>query len=738
MRLKMIRGDNFVHALFKQSLFVASLVVSLSLFVEEATSQESDLQLWSLRAPQRPAVPKTTSDSWSTTDIDRFVFEKLQAADMSPSPDAAPATLLRRVHFDLVGLPPTPSDVERFLNRLATENLDDVLSDEVSRLIESDAFGERWGRHWLDVARFAESSGKEANISFPYAWRYRDYVIDCFNHDVPFDRFLVEQIAGDLLPYENNAERARLLNATGFLALGPKNLDEANPVQFAADLIDEQIDTVSRAVMAHSIACARCHDHKADPYTMEDYYGLAGIFSSTTTYFGTYVSPANRMGGDPLLLPKIEGQPILQKSIPAKRVGELQTQLAALKKEQEDGMEAAAKAMKEGRDASEIFTLRDALRIFWSSGGIEGQLEQVDEKGNALPLTMGVLEAPKMVDASLLERGDITQPTQPVARRLPQPIPTATQFTIDAKQSGRLQLAQWLTDSSHPLTARVIANRVWHHLMGTGLVSTVDDFGSTGQPPSHPELLDHLAYQLTDDAWSIKRLIRQVVLSRVYRQSSAFNRKYFELDPDNRLHWRASKRRLDAEVIRDAMLAASGELDASRPLGSLVANTIGDRPISLIGLDDRIPHDLDGSVHRSVYLPVIRDRLPDALAMFDFAEPSLVTGARESTNVPVQALYLMNSDFVVARSTALAKSILRKIDSDQKTQDIDRLRRNAQFVQLAFQKCFGRVPEGTESKLSNEYLANELRATEKEVDKEKVFARFCQALFASAEFRNMD
>jgi hypothetical protein len=401
-------------------------------------------------------------------------------------------------------------------------------------------------------------------------------------------------------------------------------------------------------------------------------------------------------------------------------------------------MAAVAKAIKEGRDASEIFTLRDALRIFWSSGGIEGQLEQVDENGKALPLTMGVLEAPKMVDATLLERGDITQPTQPVPRRLPQPIPSATEFSIDSNQSGRLQLAQWLTNSSHPLTARVIANRVWHHLMGVGLVSTVDDFGSTGQPPSHPELLDHLATRLTDDAWSIKRLIKHIVLSRVYRQSSAFNRTYFELDPDNRLHWRASKRRLDAEVIRDAMLAASGELDTRRPLGSLVANTIGDRPISLIGLDDRIPHDLDGSVHRSVYLPVIRDRLPDALAMFDFAEPSLVTGARESTNVPVQSLYLMNSDFILARSTALAKSILHEVNSDKKTQDNDRLHRNAQFIEIAFQKCFGRVPKSTESKLSNEYLEKELQATEKKGDDENILARFCQALFASAEFRNVD
>jgi Protein of unknown function (DUF1553)/Protein of unknown function (DUF1549) len=738
MRLSINRAESFIPCLFNPSLFAIGIGIGWSLFVESAFSQNTDAPLWSLRTLQRPTVPKSAVDTWSISDIDRFVFEKLQSVEMTPAQDAAPATLLRRVHFDLVGLPPSLDDVENFMNRMAEANFENALSDEVDRLIASDAFGERWGRHWLDVARFAESSGKEANISFPYAWRYRDYVIDCFNQDVPFDRFLVEQIAGDLLPHANEAERARLLIATGFLALGPKNLDEGNPVQFAADLVDEQIDTVSRAFMAHSIACARCHDHKADPYTMEDYYGLAGIFASTTTYFGTAVSPANRMAGDPLVLPKLANQPILQKSIPAKQVVELKNKLAAMKKEQEEGMAAVSKAVEEGRDASEIFTLRDALRIFWSSGGIEGQLEQVDENGKALPLAMGVLEAPKLVDAPLLERGEITQPTQPISRRLPQPIPTKTQFTIDANESGRLQLARWLTDSSHPLTARVIANRIWHYLMGSGLVSTVDDFGSTGQPPSHPELLDYLAFDLMKDSWSIKRQIRRIVLSRVYRQSSAFNPTYFERDPDNRLLWRASKRRLDAEVIRDAMLAASGELNMSRPLGSLVANTIGDRPISLIGLDERIPHDLDGSVHRSVYLPVLRDRLPDALSMFDFAEPSLVTGARESTNVPVQALYLMNSDFVRARSIAIAKSVLQSISIDHKASteyQVDRLER---FIQIAFQKCFGRIPDGIESKLANDYLKSQMTEIGKDNNEVKVLARYCQALFASAEFRNVD
>jgi Protein of unknown function (DUF1553)/Protein of unknown function (DUF1549) len=736
-----MRSSQTRSVLLFQSLlrpwFVTICSLAVPLIVgSELLGQESNPALWSLKALERPSVPELMIDRWSITQIDRFIFEKLQAAGIAPSPDSSPATLLRRLHFDLIGLPPAPNDIDQFLNRLAKEDFEKVLNDEVERLLEKEQFGERWGRHWLDVARFAESSGKEANISFPYAWRYRDYVIDCFNNEVPFNRFIVEQIAGDLLPYENDAERARLLNATGFLAIGPKNLDEANPIQFAADLADEQIDTVCRAFIAQSIACARCHDHKTDQYTMEDYYGLAGIFASTTTYFGTSVSPANRMGGDPLQLPLAAGQPILQKSISAKKVIELKEQLAKLKKEQEDGMAAVAKAVQEGREASEIFTLRDALRIFWSSGGIEGQLEQVDDKGKALPLTMGVLEAAKMVDATLLERGDIHQPTGPIARRLPQAITTRSNVKIDPKESGRLQMAHWLADSSHPLTARVIVNRVWHHLMGMGVVSTIDDFGITGQSPTHPELLDYLAIQFIEDSWSIKQLIRQIVLSRVYRQSSSFDAKKFEIDPDNRLRWRASKRRLDAELIRDSMLAVSGELDYRRPLGSLVATTIGDRPISLIGLDNRVPHDLDGSLNRSVYLPVLRDRLPDALAIFDFAEPSLVTGARESTNVPVQALYLMNSDFVRLRSTAFAKSIVKAME--QEYPEVEPIDNTEQIVIFAFQKCFGRKPDPIETKLACEYLDKELEAAVNITDRDEAFVRYCQALFASAEFRNVD
>lgn len=694
--------------------------------VAPAVDIEAGRRFWAFQKPVAHE-PASKSWAWAKRDLDRFILAKLNAAALTPSPDAEPATLLRRLHFDLVGLPPAPEALRRFLDRARADGLDAALAAEVDALLASKHFGERWGRHWLDVARFAESSGKEANISFPYAFRYRDYVIDAVNANLPFDRFLVEQIAGDLLPYDSEAERARLLIATGFLALGPKNLDEGNKRQFAADLIDEQIDAVTRAVMASSLACARCHHHKFDPFAMEDYYSLAGVFASTKTFFGTHVSPINRVGGDPLVLPRGAGQPIFHKSIPAEQVVKLKAQLAALKKEGEEGMAAILKAVATGKDPEKVFTLRDALRIFWTSGGLKGQLDVVDEKGQALPLAMAVLDRDKPVDAPLLERGEVNRRGKPVPRAFPRVVAIADAPKIAPGASGRLELARWLTHPDHPLTARVMVNRVWRHLFGAGIVRTMDNFGTSGERPSHPELLDNLAVRFVADGWSVKKLVREIVLSRTYRQASNFSETAFRTDPENRLLWRAAKRRLDAEAIRDAMLAASGELDAARPAGSLVARVIGDRPISLIGLDNRLPTDLDGARHRSVYLPVIRDRLPDVLELFDFAEPSLVTGDRETTNVPVQALYLMNSPFVQARSQALADRLLREAGDDEHR------------VRTAFLLCFNREPDARELQMAAAFLEQgQQRAGSDDKTRRQVLAACCQALLAAAEFRNLD
>lgn len=667
--------------------------------------RKGDGNHWAYKAPI--AQPAPENDPWCRNDVDRYVLNRLRQNGLEPSHDASHATLLRRLHFDLVGLPPTPDRLQSFTSRVDAKGIDVALENEVDSLLESSAFGERWGRHWLDVARYAESSGKEANISFPYAWRFRDYVIDAVNEDIPFDQFLSEQIAGDLMSAHDPAQRTRRLIATGFLALGPKNLDAADPRQFDADLVDEQIDAVTRVFMASSVACARCHDHKFDPFSMDDYYALAGIFSSTKTFFGTAVSPANRVGGDPLVLPRLKQTLVLHKSISPKKVRELKAQKAALQKEKEE---------KKGK-----LTIRDALRIIWRTGGIDGQLEKVDDNGQALPLAMGVTDQETIADAPRLLRGEVDRPDALVRRAFPSVIGVAKSPSISNEQSGRLALARWLTQPDHPLTTRVFVNRVWSHLFGAGLVASVDDFGTTGQRPSHPALLDRMAIEFVEQGWSLKKLVRRLVLSRTYRQDSAYDSDAFEKDPENRFYWRMSKRRIEAEAMRDAMLSVSGELDRSRPAGSWVGRVIGDRPISLVGLNRRLPQDLDGSVHRSVYLPVMRDRLPDVLDVFDFAEPSLVTGRRENTNVPTQSLYLMNSDFLHQRAAAMAS---RLRDETENHQD---------FVRRGFLYCYSREPTPTEMDRVSEFLKSA-----KATDSVQRAASCCQALLSTAEFRVID
>jgi len=676
---------------------------------------ESRKRHWSFRTPVAPKVPQPKRTDWAYNDIDRFVLAKLEENGLDPSPDADAATLLRRLSFDLSGLPPDESQISDF-------------KSQIERLLASPAYGQRWARHWLDVVRYAESNGKEANLTYPHAWRYRDYVVDAFDRDLPYDRFLTEQLAGDLLPSENETERARLLIATGALAFGPKGLTEFNPVQFAADVADEQLDALSRGILGLSLACARCHDHKADPVTMTDYYALIGIFKSTDTRYGTWVDSESNNGGKLIRLPELPGQLVPNKAIAKAEVGKLKAQLAQLNAEEQAGRERGEKARKEGRDPQMDFNelLREALRILWTRGPIVGKLETVDDEGNALPLCMGALEAAKMVDSPRYERGEIAHPAEVVPRAVPAIFGLSSEAPVPPKTSGRLELAKWITDPEHPLTARVLVNRVWTRLFGAGLVETTDDFGRTGAAPSHPELLDHLALRFVEQGWSVKSLIREIVSSRTYRQASTWREEAFLKDPDNRLLWRQPKRRLDAEAIRDAMLAASGELDLSPRPGSLVAE-LESQSAGMIGFNKKLPADLDGSLHRSVYLPVMRDQLPDVLRLFDFAEPSLVTGKRDSTNVPPQSLYLMNSDFVRARAAALAKRISQEAATDEER------------IEAAYQRCLDRAPDEEERRLVTEYLGAPLPdGADAAKELEKRWQDVCQTLLASADFRMVD
>ncbi|MDF1755229.1 MAG: PSD1 and planctomycete cytochrome C domain-containing protein [Verrucomicrobiales bacterium] len=679
----------------------------------DAAALQARLDFWSYQKPQKTEPPQTDSD-WPISRIDRFILASLAENNLTPSEDADERTFIRRLYFDLVGLPPTPEQVAEF----SYANLEET----VDRLLDSEGFGVRWGRHWLDVVRYAESNGREANIVYPHAWRYRDYVIDSINADVPYDRFLTEQIAGDLLPYDDEAQRARLLIATGFLAIGPKGLANQDKPQFAADLVDEQLDATSRAFLATSIACARCHDHKADPISMTDYYALIGIFRSTKTFYGTWVDSENNNGGELIKLPDLPGQLKPGQSISKERITKMKAQLAELNAQERKNKEMSASMMGGKKMKREDFNtaLREALRIYWTRGGLRGKLAAVDDNGEPLPLCMGVQEAPKMKNSPLYYRGDLKNPGEEIARGVPalfgmEPAPPSKE-----NQSGRLDFAHWVTDPENPLTARVMANRVWGHLFGEGLVRTMDNFGHTGEPPSHPELLDYLAITFREKGWSLKSLVKEMVLSRAYRQSSTYRKESFFKDPDNRLLWRANKRRLDAEVIRDSILSVSGRLDLSPRAASLAAE-VTKHSVAILGFDKTIPTDLDGSNYRSIYLPVFRENLPDVLHLFDFAEPSLVVGNRDETNVPLQALYLMNSEFIAKQSAAFAERLMH----DENNRD-DRIHR-------AFQLCFNRPPDPEESEMIAAYFADSA-----EGDEATMTTRFCQALLSSAEFRIAD
>lgn len=518
---------------------------------------------WAYQKPVMTEAP--ASGNWATSNIDKFVAAKLSDSNMKPADDAEAYKVLRRLTFDLIGLPPTPAQIEIFTERWK-KNPDYAVNRVVELLLDDKQFGERWGRHWLDVVRYAESTGREVNMTYPEAWRYRDYVIDSFNADKPFDKFLTEQIAGDLLPAATDEAWAANLVATTFLAVGPKNLNEQNRVQFAADVADEQIDATTRVFLGMSVACARCHDHKFDAIPQTDYYALAGVFKNMTTYFGnvqsdfgTFSSAQAKQDSTLLILPVEDPNPFDPRYSAS--------ELADLKKEMTDKLQQMSSLR---RNRSQPNSQRDRLRLLNELQELSGKIGEVDSNGKPRSYTMGVQEFDRPGNARVLVRGEIDQPAQQVKRGFPQVL-CATPVSINPKSSGRLELAKWMSSKDNPLTARVMVNRIWKHLIGKGLVTSMENFGVTGQQPSHPELLDYLAVRFMESDWSVKEIVREIATSRIYRASSEFDETKHEQDPENALIWRANPRRLDAEAIRDAMLAISGELDPERPRGSLVA-----------------------------------------------------------------------------------------------------------------------------------------------------------------------
>jgi len=686
-------------------------------------------KFWAFQRPKLAPTPKVQDNSWPLTEIDRFVQARREHENLKPVADADRTVLIRRLTFDLTGLPPTPEEVDAFVN----DQTSNAYASVVDRLIASPRFGERWGRHWLDVVRFGESTGKERNIPYRYAWRYRNYVIDVFNADKPYDRFIVEQLAGDLLPSKNALEHDNLVIATGFLAIGTKGVNTKIPEQFQYDVIDDQIDVTGRAFLAMTVACARCHDHKYDPIPTTDYYAMAGIFHSTETHSG--VKAGRKTASDKNLLTLSDKSKFSKESSGADKeqkarqeeIAKIESELDSLrklqkpagKKGQKNGNKGKAKPVQMvGGPKVDMKQVREQIKK------LEDRLDELESKAApASNLAMAVREGSPM-NSAVLNRGELKEKGPEVPRGVLTVLKTP-QGNIPAGHSGRLELARWIASKDNPLTARVMVNRVWQHLIGQALVHSSDNFGALGDEPTHPELLDALALQfMNDEKWSVKKLVRSIVMSRVYQLSSEHNADNYAVDPSNKYLWRIEPRRLDAEEIRDAMLAASGELDLERPDGSPLlelanAQIKGGKGLGEIRKATNV---------RSVYLPIVRGNVPEMLQVFDAADPSLIIGKRDVTTVPTQALFLMNSPFAMKQSELLAKRILAQKGSGPAAQ-----------IDLAYRLALGRLPTDRERSDITHYLGDYRKSLEGADQKGNAqlaaWASFCQTLFASGEFR---
>jgi hypothetical protein len=725
--------------------------------VKRGMSIEEGRKFWSFVPPQAVPPPAVKDVAWAHDDVDQFLRAKQEEIGLRPLGNTEPTLLLRRLSFDLIGLPPSPAEVTDFSTRWTSSTAaaqEALLAETVDRLLASPHFGERWGRHWLDVARYADSNGRDRNVINYHAWRYRDYVIASFNNDKPFDRFIREQIAGDLVPADSREQRDEQLIATGFLALGSKAFEELKPEIFRMDVIDEQIEVVGRAILGMSIGCARCHDHKFDPIPTADYYALAGIFRSTQPLYGygpkgikatafhhtelVTVGPdaeANARVGLALLKKLNELQATQnQASVDRYRVVR---NLSAVRIERE---KADNKSEVDARIAEMEAEIKDwDIKVKAHKEELQAAM---DNGPRHFSFAMGVRESDQPEDCRIHIRGETTNLADVVPRGMLQVMSSSSTPVIRSGQSGRLDLAEWLTHRDNPLTARVIVNRVWLHLFGRGLVTTPDDYGVNGARPSHPQLLDFLAVKFMDEGWSTKKLIRLLVLSRAYRMASTpaeANQNLFaaqlEKDPENIYLWRMQPRRLEIEPLRDAILDVAGTLDRTPPPAD---KTFLSRFNPYREDEYRTHQPAFGPTsmeqpYRSVYLPVIRGVLPEMFQLFDFASPERSVPQRNETIVPAQALFFMNSPWVIEQARATAKRLLADTAADDPTR-----------VARLYEAAFARRPTDTEAARAIAYLSvpESLKPDPKaknipipEELREERWTSFCQTVFASAEFR---
>jgi hypothetical protein len=604
---------------------------------------EEQRRFWAFQPVRPAALPVVKNSAWPRSGIDRFILARLEARGLSPAQPADKRTLIRRATFDLTGLPPTPEAIDAFLR----DNSADAYARVLDRLLVSPAYGERWGRHWLDVVRYADCIDNRFIGGPPDVndiWRYRDWVVDSFNRDLAYDRFLRMQIAGDLLPVASEAERFASIVATGMLAIGRWEQGEADKEKMMTDIVDDQIDVVGRALLGLTIACARCHDHKFDPISNADYYALAGIF------FSSHVipDPGSKTGDTRRLrVPLASQAEVDRRRHHAYEVQELER---LLKEQSSDPAELAAA----------LQTLKDNAPA-------------------PLPTAHGILEGgvptsmyANIGDARIHIRGSYTRLGDVVPRRFPNILAGEKQPAI-TQGSGRLELAQWIASPQNPLTARVMVNRLWQHHFGEGIVRTSSNFGKLGERPTHPELLDYLADQFVKSGWSVKAMHRAMMLSATYQQSAVAEPRTLEADRDNRGFGRMNRRRLESEALRDSLLAVAGKLD-----GTMGGPAMRDF----------------NSPRRTLYQLTVRSDRSGFGPLFDVADPTASVERRTVSTVAPQALFLLNHPFALEQAKAVAK----RLGTPERGQEKAR-------IEQAYGLLYGRLPEAAETQIGVAFLS---------------------------------
>jgi hypothetical protein len=640
-------------------------------------------QFWSFQPPQRAALPAVQLTAWPQQPIDHFVLAGMERAGLIPSAPADRRTLLRRAAFDLIGLPPTADEVAAFED----DPRPDAWEQAIDGLLASPHYGERWGRHWLDYARYSDGNASNLEVR-GQAWLYRDWVAKALREDLPYDQFVLQQFAADKLPESGPADLAAL----GFLGISPeywKELKLAPTVieGIVADEWEERLDAIGRTFLGLSIACARCHDHKFDPISTEDYYALAGVLASTQLT-ERFVIPENEVAAVQAAADKVkslraEAAKFMGSKAPTPqdkaRLAEIQTAITSLETNTPHYHSAKAHAV------------------------VDAALYVLPEGENHTKLQYKPNETR---DLFVHIRGNPTRPGALVQRRF-LTVLSPDQPAPFAQGSGRLELARAIVSEGAPLSARVIVNRVWKNHFGRGLVETLSDFGTQGARPSHPELLDDLTSRFVEQGWSLKWLHREILLSATYQQASTYRPDQYALDPDNRWLWRMNRRRLDIEAWRDSLLVAAGNLD----------RRLGGAPVALEAKDNR---------RRTLYAKIDRADVDDVLRLFDFPDPSNHSPDRQPTTTSLQQLFVLNSPFMQQQAQSLADMLTKEANTVQEGPTAaDAL------VRRAYAQVFARAPSATEAELGRHYLGENATDTTR-------LRAYSQALLGSNEFLFVD